>query len=90
MISQVDDQEIIALLETLDEILQEGHDVEIAASAKAIRALLAERDALKAEMEKMRGVLHSVAFRSVDDDIYWCQRIAREALTQTSTTGGEE
>jgi hypothetical protein len=37
------------LLESLDEILQEEHDVEIAASAAAIRTLLAERDALQKE-----------------------------------------
>ena len=37
------------LLKSLDEILQSEHDVEDAASAAAIRALLAERDALKAE-----------------------------------------
>ena len=41
------------LLETLDEILQEEHDVEIAASAAAIRALLAERDALKAALKRL-------------------------------------
>jgi hypothetical protein len=41
------------LLATLDEILQEEHDVEIAASAKAIRALLTEREALEAEVERL-------------------------------------
>jgi dynactin complex subunit len=41
------------LLKTLDEILQEEHDVEIAASASTIRALLAERDALKATLKKL-------------------------------------
>lgn len=42
------------LLKTLDEILQEEHDVEIAASASTIRALLAEREALEAELVEAR------------------------------------
>ena len=53
MTSRMEDREILDLLKTLDEILQEEHDVEIAASAAAIRALLAERDALKATLKKL-------------------------------------
>ena len=47
------------LLATLDEILQEEHDVEISASAAAIRTLLAERDSLKAVLKKAVGLLEA-------------------------------
>jgi hypothetical protein len=53
MTGRVEDREILDLLEALDEILQEEHDVEIAASASTIRALLAERDALKAVLKRL-------------------------------------
>ena len=53
MTSRVEDREILDLLKTLDEILGEEHDVEIAASASTIRALIAERDALKGGLKKL-------------------------------------
>jgi cupin superfamily acireductone dioxygenase involved in methionine salvage len=54
------------LLESLDEILQEEHDVEIAASAAAIRALLAENAELNAMMDKMEAEVGDIFQQYVD------------------------
>jgi hypothetical protein len=80
MTGRVEDREILDLLEALDEILQEEHDVEIAASASTIRSLLAERDALKAKVELLREALEHL-----DVGEGWAAQVARAALAQTST-----
>lgn len=80
------------LLETLDEILQEEHDVEIAASAKAIRALIVERDELKAEMEIQRKKeVEEVMWRECHiEELEAEVKRLREALAKTSISEGGE
>ena len=65
------------LLKTLDEILQEEHDVEISASAAAIRALLAENVGLNAMMDKMEAKVERL--REV---LEWQNRMLSKHITE--------
>ena len=70
--------------------LYASHGVSGAEGARMMSEAARGLTDLLAEVERLREALHSVAFRSVDDDIHWCQRIAKEALAKTSTPPNKE
>ena len=87
------------LLETLDEILQEEHDVEIAASAATIRSLIAEnkrlREVLKQSLDSLnfaQAELEAQAHIPAADAKILQGRIdlIRDVLIQSSDQEGEE